>query len=124
MLSLIGFGALLLISPSWGAVQLLIPMMLLGGGTSFAMPVMTNLVLSQASHKAAGSASALFNCARQMGGVSGVAIFGLILNTTGETDMIRGLKMVALSAGVLTLLWLCVGLWRLPANKLHALNPA
>lgn len=121
-LSLLGFAALLRIAPTWGTLQLLVPMMLLGGGTSFAMPVMTNLVLSQASHQAAGSASAFFNCARQMGGVSGVAIFGLILNASGESGMTHGLKMVALSAGILTLLWFFVSVRRLPARTLQALS--
>ncbi|WP_245610160.1 MFS transporter [Tatumella morbirosei] len=68
IISLVGFGMVMLVSPDSTATQLFIPMVLLGSGTSFAMPVMTNLVLGQATTKSAGSASALFNCARQMGG--------------------------------------------------------
>lgn len=122
IVSLIGFSIVLLVSPTWSAAQLYLPMILLGSGTSFAMPIMTNLVLSQASHQSAGSASAFFNCARQMGGVTGVAIFGLILNTSGRLDMTHGLKMVALAAVIITLLWLTVGLTKLPAKKLHDLS--
>lgn len=124
LMSLVGFAALLFIAPAWGAMQLLVPMMLLGGGTSFAMPVMTNLVLSESSHQAAGSASAFFNCARQMGGVAGVAIFGMILSASGGTSMTQGLKMVALSACLFAIFWLVIGYRCLPARKLHSLHMA
>lgn len=115
-ISLLGFIIVLFVSPEWTAYQLFIPMVLLGSGTSFAMPIMTNLVLSQASHQSAGSASAFFNCARQMGGVSGVAIFGLILNA--EPDMTQGLRMVAFAAAAITAIWIIVGYWKLPHKKL------
>ena len=121
VISLVGFGMVLFISPDWTATQLFIPMVLLGSGTSFAMPVMTNLVLGQATNKSAGSASALFNCARQMGGVTGVAIFGLLLSSAGVDNMTDGLRMVSLAACVITILWLVAGFRKLPAQKLHSL---
>lgn len=121
VISLVGFGMVLFISPDWTATQLFIPMVLLGSGTSFAMPVMTNLVLGQATNKSAGSASALFNCARQMGGVTGVAIFGLLLSSAGVDNMTDGLRMVSLAASVITILWLVAGFRKLPAQKLHSL---
>ena len=109
------------ISPDWSATQLYIPMILLGSGTSFAMPVMTNLILGQATNKSAGSASALFNCARQMGGVTGVAIFGLLLSSAGVNNMSDGLKMVSLAASGISLFWLIMGLKKLPEQKLHSI---
>lgn len=121
VISLVGFGMVLFISPDWTATQLFIPMVLLGSGTSFAMPVMTNLVLGQATNKSAGSASALFNCARQMGGVTGVAIFGPLLSSAGVDNMTDGLRMVSLAACVITILWLVAGFRKLPAQKLHSL---
>jgi len=121
IISLVGFGMVMLVSPDSTATQLFIPMVLLGSGTSFAMPVMTNLVLSQATTKSAGSASALFNCARQMGGVTGVAIFGLLLGSAGVNNMTEGLKMVSLSASVITVIWLIAGYKKLPVQKLHLL---
>ena len=124
VISLAGFGTVMFISPEWTATQLFIPMILLGSGTSLAMPVMTNLVLSQATSQTAGSASALFNCARQMGGVTGVAIFGLLLSSAGGDNMTGGLKMVSLAASGLTIIWLMAGLKALPAKKLHYLHNA
>ncbi len=121
IISLIGFCMVMFISPDWSATQLYIPMILLGSGTSFAMPVMTNLVLGQATNKSAGSASALFNCARQMGGVTGVAIFGLLLSSAGVNNMSDGLKMVSLAASGISLFWLIMGLKKLPEQKLHSI---
>lgn len=118
-ISMLGFIIVMFVSPAWSAYQLFIPMVLLGSGTSFAMPIMTNLILSQASHQSAGSASAFFNCARQMGGVSGVAIFGLLLNA--ESDMTQGLRTVAFAAAVMTVIWIIVGYRKLPACKLSEL---
>ena len=82
---------------------------------------MTNLVLGQATNKSAGSASALFNCARQMGGVTGVAIFGLLLSSAGVDNMTAGLKMVSFAASVITVIWLIAGYRKLPVQKLHSL---
>lgn len=121
IISLVGFGMVMFISPDWTATQLFLPMVLLGSGTSFAMPVMTNLVLGQATNKSAGSASALFNCARQMGGVTGVAIFGLLLSSAGVDNMTAGLKMVSFAASVITVIWLIAGYRKLPVQKLHSL---
>lgn len=112
--SLIGFALLLLLTPHWGIYQLFIPMMLLGGGTSLAMPGVANLIFSQASPKEASSASALFSCARQMGGVVGVAVFGLLIT---NVTLFSGLKLVAMVAIVLTLGWFVIGRMWLPMNK-------
>lgn len=124
LISAAGFVYLMFISHSWGPSELFIPMMLLGSGTSFAMPIMTNLILSESSHQAAGSASALFNCARQMGGVTGVALFGLLLTIQGESTMFAGLKMIALSATILTFFWMYLSYCRLPRRGLHTDNQA
>lgn len=120
LISMLGFAIIFFITPDWSADQLFIPMILLGSGTSFAMPVMTSIVLSQATQDAAGSASAYFNCARQMGGVTGVAVFGLILSTGGD-DMTHGLRLVAYAAAAVTLCWVIISLKRLPFLKLHEL---
>ncbi|XAW88458.1 MFS transporter [Vibrio sp. CDRSL-10 TSBA] len=123
LVSVVGFASLLFITDSWGPAQLFVPMMLLGGGTSFAMPIMTNLILSESSSRAAGSASALFNCARQMGGVTGVAVFGFILTYQGENTWFDGLRMVALCAAVLAVIWVYIGFTRLPKRRLSEKTP-
>lgn len=122
VVSLLGFLAVIYIAPHATSYQLYLPMILLGSGTSFAMPVMTNLVLAKVSSNAAGSASALFNCARQMGGVTGVAVFGLLFSINGTAQMTQGLMLVASAAAIITVIWLLVGNKRLPAVRLNQLD--
>jgi DHA2 family methylenomycin A resistance protein-like MFS transporter len=120
LISMFGFVIIFFITPEWTAYRLFLPMILLGSGTSFAMPIMTNMVLSQATQRSAGSASAFFNCARQMGGVTGVAVFGLVLGAGGD-DMTRGLQQVAFTAASITLVWVMISFKKLPSLKLHEL---
>lgn len=121
LISLLGFVIIFFITAGWTADQLFIPMILLGSGTSFAMPVMTNIVISQATQNSAGSASAFFNCARQMGGVTGVAVFGLILSA-GSDNMTQGLRLIATAAAMVVVAWIIISLKKLPALKLRELS--
>ena len=121
LISLLGFVIIFFITAGWTADQLFIPMILLGSGTSFAMPVMTNIVISQATQNSAGSASAFFNCARQMGGVTGVAVFGLILSA-GSDNMTQGLRLIAIAAAMVVVAWIIISLKKLPALKLRELS--
>lgn len=105
IISVVGFGLLLRMTPQWQLIQMFIPMMLLGGGTSFAMPAMTNLIFRTSTEQEAGSASALFSCGRQMGGVVGVAIFGFLIALAGSEHLLLGLKLVCTAAMIICLLW-------------------
>lgn len=78
---------------------------------------MATLILSEARDADAGSASALFACARQVGGVTGVALFGLMINIVGTGDLIAGLKVVAGAAMLLVMLWMYIGSMRLLKHK-------
>ncbi|WP_434584734.1 MFS transporter [Klebsiella sp. R390] len=113
VMSFVGFSLLLLLNDNWTLWQIFIPTMLLGGGTCLGTPVMATLILSEARDADAGSASALFACARQVGGVTGVALFGLVINTIGTGELISGLKVVAGAAMLLVLLWMYIGSMRL-----------
>jgi len=62
----------------------------------------------------AGTASALFSCARQMGGVVGVALFGALFATAAETSARSALTPICLLGVSLTLLWLALGRRYLP----------
>ncbi|MFT4271759.1 MAG: MFS transporter [Pantoea sp.] len=115
LVSCVGFALLLFIKPDWSAWQLFLPMMLLGAGTSLAMPGVANLIFSQASNEEAGSASALFSCARQMGGVTGVAVFGLLISYAGDENLVTGLKLIAAMAMLMSLIWWMISRTRLPA---------
>lgn len=114
VISFIGFGTLLLMTPQWHIIQMFIPMMLLGGGTSFAMPAMTNLIFKTSTEQEAGSASALFSCGRQMGGVVGVAIFGFLIALAGPENLLTGLKLVCGTAMIICLIWGAITAVKIP----------
>lgn len=120
LMSFTGFGLLLFVKSDWTLWQLFIPTMLLGGGTCLGTPVMATLILSEARDEDAGSASALFACARQVGGVTGVALFGMLINIVGTGDLLTGLKVVAGAAMIMVLLWMYIGSMRLLKTSLKS----
>ncbi|MFB7632356.1 MFS transporter [Streptomyces sp. NPDC056149] len=78
--------------------MLVAPMMAAGFGTSFALTGSTSSVMTAAPTGYAGTASALFNTARQIGSAAGVALGGTFLATA--TDYAAGLR-VSMGIGAL-----------------------
>jgi DHA2 family methylenomycin A resistance protein-like MFS transporter len=113
VICLAGLIWLSMVSPDWGTYRLVGPMVSIAVGTALAVPGLTNVVFSEASSRDAGSASAFFSCARQMGGVTGVAIFGAIVSTAASDRFIEALKIVCFLAGLLCVCWLLLGRFRL-----------
>lgn len=109
IISFTGFGLMLFVQTDWSVWQMVIPMMLMGAGTSLSVPAMTNLIFSEVSQKDAGSASALFSCARQIGGVTGIALFGLLITLAGPGELITGISFVVYSALILIFIWIFTG---------------
>ena len=77
---------------------LVAPMMAAGFGTSFALTGSTATVMSAAPDEYSGTASALFNTARQIGSAAGVALGGSLL--AASADFTTGLRTgMAIGAG-------------------------
>lgn len=113
-MGLAGFAGLSFESPGQPLIGTMVPMMLIGAGTSMIVPGLANLIFSETPTRDAGSASALFSCARQMGGVIGVALFGSLLAGRELSESTDGIRMVCLVAIILVALWMTTGRWRLP----------
>jgi DHA2 family methylenomycin A resistance protein-like MFS transporter len=77
----------------------------IGAGGSLAMPSVTSVVLEGVPAEQAGTASAVFNTFRQVGGAVAIAVFGALIADPGHFD--RGLR---LSLGAATLLLLLAAL--------------
>jgi DHA2 family methylenomycin A resistance protein-like MFS transporter len=73
----------------------------IGAGGSLAMPPTTGLVLASVAHERAGTASAVFNTFRQVGGAVAIAIFGALI--ADGTQFIAGLQTSLTIAAVLLL---------------------
>ncbi|MFE0625991.1 MFS transporter [Streptomyces sp. NPDC058864] len=80
---------------------LVAPMMAAGFGTSFALTGTTTTVMAAAPPGYSGTASALFNTARQIGSAAGVALGGTLLATAADYG--TGLRL-AMAAGALAYL--------------------
>ncbi|WP_375386801.1 MFS transporter [uncultured Amnibacterium sp.] len=80
----VGLLGMILVAPL-GIPWLIAPCMVFtGAGGSIAMPPTTSLVLASVSPAQAGTASAVFNTFRQVGGAVAIAVFGaLVANPAG-----------------------------------------
>lgn len=63
----------------------------------------------QVSHKDAGSVSAPFSCTCQIGGVTGIAPFGLLIALAGQVELITGIRFVVYAALILIFIGLFTG---------------
>lgn len=98
----IGFTAMVLtahLGSPWLTAVLLI---FIGPGGSVAMPVITSVVLDSVPPERVGTASAVFNTFRQVGGAVAIAVFGAIL--AASTDFVVALQISFAIAGTLLLI--------------------
>jgi MFS family permease len=96
-LALMAAGALALTlvpvsAPAWVIAALLLPV---GLGGPLVMPPTTAVLLDAVPGQRAGTASALFNTSRQVGGALAVAVFGALLASGG---FVHGLRLSLLLA--------------------------
>jgi DHA2 family methylenomycin A resistance protein-like MFS transporter len=82
----------------WLTALLIIP---IGAGGSLAMPPTTGLVLASVSPQRAGTASAVFNTFRQVGGALAIAIFGALV--ADRAHFVTGMQTSLSIAAVLLL---------------------
>ncbi|MFK0293688.1 MFS transporter [Streptomyces sp. NPDC090442] len=87
-----GLAGWLCAGPGTPYAALVGPMAAAGFGTALTMPAATAAVMESAPGDRGGAAAAVFNAARQMGSVLGVAVFGTL--TTG--GLVPGLHTAAL----------------------------
>ena len=78
----IGLAAMVVTAPLGSPALTAFLLILIGPGGSVAMPVVTGLVLDSVTPERAGTASAVFNTFRQVGGAVAVAVFGAMLATS------------------------------------------
>ena len=62
---------------------------------------MTTAILSSVDPARSGTASAVLNAARQVGGAIGVAVFGALVSGVTAEQIISGLNVAALTAAAL-----------------------
>jgi DHA2 family methylenomycin A resistance protein-like MFS transporter len=98
----VGLVALLVTTPlghPWLTALCVIP---IGAGGSLAMPSVTSVVLDGVPARQAGTASAVFNTFRQVGGAVAIAVFGALIANPDRVDL--GLRLSLGIAAALLLL--------------------
>lgn len=77
-LAAVGYGAAFPAVGGHSYVWLAVPLLLVGASAGVVVPATTNAVLSAVDPESAGTAAGAFNTLRQLGGIVGVAVMGLV----------------------------------------------
>lgn len=101
MLMVLGLTLLVITAPLGSPLLAAFVLVLIGPGGSIAMPAITSVVLDSVPAEQAGTASAVFNTFRQVGGAVAIAVFGAIL--AGATSFVTGLQVSLTIAAILLL---------------------
>jgi DHA2 family methylenomycin A resistance protein-like MFS transporter len=80
-------------------------------GSGLAIPAMTTSILSSVERHQAGTASAVLNTARQVGGATGVAIFGAIAASGSAVGVMGGVRSAVAISAVLMLTSSAIVFW-------------
>ena len=92
-------------------IDMLPGLVLVPSGMGFAVPAMTTSILSSVERHQAGTASAVLNTARQVGGATGVAIFGAIVASGSDAAVTGGVRIALLSSAALLLAAVGIAFW-------------
>lgn len=98
-------------------LQMLPGFVLIPAGMGLAVPAMTTSILSSVEKARAGTASAVLNTARQVGGAFGVAVFGALVSDSFGGDAVTGVKIAMLTATILLLIAAGMGYLVRPGGK-------
>jgi MFS transporter, DHA2 family, methylenomycin A resistance protein len=115
----VGLVALALTAPAGNPILVGLFLILTGAGGSTAMPQVTSVVLISVPHYRAGTASAVFNTFRQVGGAVAIAVFGALL--ANAATFVLGLQISFTIAAALLVLAAIASVF-LPRNSATALK--
>ncbi|MES2068841.1 MAG: MFS transporter [Pseudomonadota bacterium] len=103
-----GYALLALgVAPQASFLDLLPGLVLIPAGMGLAVPAMTTSILSSVQKTMAGTASAVLNAARQVGGAMGVAVYGALVGLGANSEAIHGVQdgvRISLAASAMLLL--------------------
>jgi DHA2 family methylenomycin A resistance protein-like MFS transporter len=78
-------------------------LMMIPAGMGLAVPPMTTSILSSVEKARAGTASAILNAARQVGGALGVAVYGAIAGEHASAGLAGGTRLALATSAALLL---------------------
>lgn len=101
LIGALGYGLLHRLGDQSTFIDMLPGFVLIPAGIGLAVPAMTTAILSSVDPARSGTASAVLNAARQVGGAIGVAAFGALVSGVTAEKIIFGLNVAALTAAAL-----------------------
>jgi DHA2 family methylenomycin A resistance protein-like MFS transporter len=110
----VGLVAILCTAPLRSPALIAALLIMIGPGGSIAMPVITGVVLDSVPPERAGTASAVFNTFRQVGGAVAIAVFGAML--ANATTFVTGMQISLAIAASLLLVTALMSLRIRPSN--------
>jgi EmrB/QacA subfamily drug resistance transporter len=91
LMQAIGLGWIAAVAaPGMGYLALVTPLVLAGTGVSMAMPAAQNAILSSVAVTEMGKASGIFNMARFLGGMFGIAAMVAVFSASGAVHSVAG----------------------------------
>lgn len=99
------------ISDSATFLDMLPGLALIPAGMGLGVPAMTTSILASVERHQAGTASAVLNTARQVGGATGVAIFGAIVAAGSGAEIMGGVRSVMGISALLLLAAAATAFW-------------
>ncbi|MCY1695252.1 MFS transporter [Curtobacterium sp. SL109] len=97
----LGLAVMVVLAPSDSVVAVAVCTILTGAGGAVAMPPATSVVLAAVPSGRAGTASAVFNTFRQVGGAVAIAVFGAFL--ADPAHVVAGTQLSCVVAGAVIL---------------------
>jgi DHA2 family methylenomycin A resistance protein-like MFS transporter len=89
------------VSHSASVADMLPGLVLIPAGMGLAVPAMTTSILGSVERNLAGTASAVLNAARQVGGATGVAVFGAMAAAGSDERIIGGVRETLTCSAIL-----------------------
>jgi MFS transporter, DHA2 family, methylenomycin A resistance protein len=101
LIGAVGYGLLSRLGDRSTFIDMLPGFVLIPAGMGLAVPAMTTAILSSVDRAKSGTASAVLNAARQVGGAIGVAAFGALVSGVTSGQIVSGLNIAAIAAAAL-----------------------
>jgi MFS transporter, DHA2 family, methylenomycin A resistance protein len=114
LIGAVGYGLLHRLGSQATFIDMLPGFLLIPAGIGLAVPAMTAAILSSVDRARSGTASALLNSARQVGGAIGVAAFGAMVSGVAPAQIISGLNIAVLIAAALLIIATIIALYVRP----------
>lgn len=93
---------------------------LIPAGMGLAVPAMTTAILASVNKQQAGTASAVLNTARQVGGAMGVAVYGALVATPATAAILAGIEAAMAISTVLLLAGALLAVYGIAAHAAPA----